>query len=612
MRHSNQNKHGFQSWVSALVLWMLVQSIAPAQAASSAGPKTSARQQSAISPALMPHPIPIHTPTGRSGWRVSLAGQHTLATPALYGDLLFLGGGFGSHEFYALSASSGLPVWTFATGDDGPTAAVAAEGCVAYNTESCIVYVHDARSGRLLWQKWLGDPLMSQPAIGNGLLYIAYPGRDGVHHLGAFRLRNGRTVWDTTIAGELISAPVIAGENVIFATVDGTLYRLDARSGKRYWRKAYGVTSAPRILGRTIYISQRQGHVPDRAAHQSPTNIMGVVEGLNLVDLDSGALRHAVPLAVVPAPYLLTLAGQQAAYADSQAAGTGHEKKYREMMRSSTRYLSKIEGAKASQAKVLRQRIEAFTQAAPDDQGQSRLKDADRAVALADELDELLQSTPRPRGEALKAVKEIRETARKAAQAVQSAQKLKSSIQAKRKEVQEAKAADAEVGFSQAPAAAKLQQAAENLGQDNVHSVWAYQGARPCLVGELAVMVHGDTIRAIELGSGRLVWQQTVITEADASRPLTPPALAGGKLFLGTVDGRILCLDPFTGHTLWQSKVGGHFVFEPAVEKGRVYLTTQDGRLICLKTNDLADSGWPMWGGSADHNGGRERRLMVQ
>ena len=176
-------------------------------------------------------------------------------------------------------------------------------------------------------------------------------------------------------------------------------------------------------------------------------------------------------------------------------------------------------------------------------------------------------------------------------------------MRAKRKEVRASAKADAEVGFSQAPPAAKLNLAAGNLGEVNVHSVWAYQGARPCLVGGLAVMVHGDTIRALERDSGRLVWQQTVATTDDVSRPLTPAALAGGKLFLGTVDGRVLCLDPLTGRQLWQSSVGGHFVFEPAVENGRVYLTTQDGGLICLKTDDNADTGWPMWGGSADHNG---------
>ena len=61
----------------------------------------------------------------------------------------------------------------------GPTAAVAEDGLVAFNTESCTVIVVDAKSGKVVWQEWLGDPLMSQPAIANGRLYIAYPGSAG-------------------------------------------------------------------------------------------------------------------------------------------------------------------------------------------------------------------------------------------------------------------------------------------------------------------------------------------------------------------------------------------------------------------------------------------------
>jgi hypothetical protein len=61
------------------------------------------------------------------------------------------------------------------TSDDGPTAAVVEDGCVAFNTESCTVIVADALTGKLLWQEWLGDPLMSQPAIAKGKLFMAHP-----------------------------------------------------------------------------------------------------------------------------------------------------------------------------------------------------------------------------------------------------------------------------------------------------------------------------------------------------------------------------------------------------------------------------------------------------
>src|SRR5262245_7204477 len=41
---------------------------------------------------------------GKSGWKVILPGNKPLATPAVADGKLFLGGGFGSHEFYGFDA----------------------------------------------------------------------------------------------------------------------------------------------------------------------------------------------------------------------------------------------------------------------------------------------------------------------------------------------------------------------------------------------------------------------------------------------------------------------------------------------------------------------------
>src|SRR4030042_1694230 len=86
-------------------------------------------------------PEPIKGPDGRRGWRLRLPESRPLATPAYAEGMIFVGGGFGSYEFYALDAVTGKVKWQFHTGDDGPTAAVVKDGYVAFNTESCILYV---------------------------------------------------------------------------------------------------------------------------------------------------------------------------------------------------------------------------------------------------------------------------------------------------------------------------------------------------------------------------------------------------------------------------------------------------------------------------------------
>ena len=70
-------------------------------------------------------PVSFVSKDGRiKGWRVVIPGNRPLATPAVADGRVFLGGGFGSNEFYAFDAATGQKLWTYRTNDDGPSAAV--------------------------------------------------------------------------------------------------------------------------------------------------------------------------------------------------------------------------------------------------------------------------------------------------------------------------------------------------------------------------------------------------------------------------------------------------------------------------------------------------------
>src|SRR6266516_6204061 len=237
------------------------------------GPAKPAAQRIDLSKAMnvnLPAPgrdleaVSFGTPDGKTGWVLRLTGGRPIATPAYADGMLFVGGGYGSHEFYAVDSETGNILWKIQTGDDGPTAAVVADGFVAFNTESCTLVVVDERRGRVIWQEWLGDPLMSQPAIDKGILYMAHPaatGRPqkptefhpqpaspgGSHRLLAADLSTGRHIWEQEISGDVITAPVISDGTVYFTTFDGTSYDLNAADGSVVWVKANAATSAPVI-----------------------------------------------------------------------------------------------------------------------------------------------------------------------------------------------------------------------------------------------------------------------------------------------------------------------------------------------------------------------------
>lgn len=198
------------------------------------------------------------TEEGLEGWKVVVPGGRALATPAVGEGLVYIGGGFGSYEFYAFDAGSGEAEWLFKSSDDGPTAAIYHQGRVAFNTESCILYVLDAGSGEKVWGEWLGDPLMAQPAISGERIVMTYPGDDGHHHLTCRKLETGESLWDRTIIGEVISAPVIAEQSVYAACLEGTVYRFDLDDGELLWEKQMNATSAPFVYDGAVYVSQRE------------------------------------------------------------------------------------------------------------------------------------------------------------------------------------------------------------------------------------------------------------------------------------------------------------------------------------------------------------------
>jgi outer membrane protein assembly factor BamB len=222
-------------------------------------------------PSVAP-PVPWQSKDGlRNGWMVTIPGQRPLATPAVVDGKVFLGGGFGSYDFYALDAATGQLLWQYQTEDDGPTAAVVHEGRVAFNTECCELEVLST-VGRPLWKQWLGDPLMSMPAMAGGCVYQVYPDSRGDHrhYLAAFDLADGRQLWKQPLPGEIITAPVLAEGHVHVANLDGTLSCFRQDDGAKVWQETKSATSSPMVWEGECYFSQRKEVLLPRGGVQVP------------------------------------------------------------------------------------------------------------------------------------------------------------------------------------------------------------------------------------------------------------------------------------------------------------------------------------------------------
>ncbi len=444
-------------------------------------------------PAPPPRPVrpvdpmePVPFRDGRIyGWKVAIPGSRPLATPAIAEGKLYLGGGFGSHEFYGLDAYTGRRMWTYHTADDGPTAAVVEAGLIAFNTESCELEVLTT-AGRPLWKKWLGDPLMSMPAMEGGRVFMAFPdsrGR-GTYYLAAFDLRDGGEVWRAPLPGEIITAPVIEGDRIYVSTVGGMMVAINRRDGSRIWEEARNATSAPAIWNDRAFFSRRDA--------------TQVRSGNSMVAQQTEILASKAAAAPASPTVDMKDTRRNADYLD---------------------YAKRADGAAEKQSQSY----------------------------------------------------------------------------------------DAAVGFGGLnKGSASMAPAQANLGQASVHGIWAYQGSKQFVVNGRLYSSMGDATQCVDAPTGRVLWSRNL---RDARRPgyaddiLTPPAVANGKVFVGTRWGYVYALNAETGAVIWQVDIGEPVSFQPAVAMGRVYVGTDRGSVFALETGDPRDDGWMMWGGNPRHNG---------
>ena len=246
-----------------------------------------------------------------------------LTTPAVYRGRVYVSGGFRSKELYALDARTGQGAWGLDLDDDGPSAPACAEGVCAINTESCTLFVVDAATGAPRWSWWLGDPLTSAPAIADGRVFASYPvsglgspqqaasanatanananpAPPGAFHpapspvagdaapgasplpaspsqrrrppgmthaLAAFDLATGRILWQVWLDSDVLSAPAVYGAHVYATSFAGTLYELEAATGRVVSARRVRATSAPVVdAGGRLHLTQRVDRPGEAAA----------------------------------------------------------------------------------------------------------------------------------------------------------------------------------------------------------------------------------------------------------------------------------------------------------------------------------------------------------
>jgi outer membrane protein assembly factor BamB len=126
--------------------------------------------------------------------------------------------------------------------------------------------------------------------------------------------------------------------------------------------------------------------------------------------------------------------------------------------------------------------------------------------------------------------------------------------------------------------------------------------SQPTVMGDAVYVASDDgKVSKLERLSGKLVWQAEIGTGPARLGPENPESKwdrygsavvgAGNRLFVGSRDGAVYCLDAETGQRKWRYQTDDIVQATPVVVGNRVFVASFDGRVTALS---LA-SGEPLW-----------------
>lgn len=101
-----------------------------------------------------------------------------------------------------------------------------------------------------------GTPIFVKTAATPPAGIVVVPSND--RFVRALDARNGEVVWATETTGPVTAQPVIQGEDLLIASLDGYVYRLRQRNGRQVWRSDFlrgGVRSQPTVEGERVFVT---------------------------------------------------------------------------------------------------------------------------------------------------------------------------------------------------------------------------------------------------------------------------------------------------------------------------------------------------------------------
>ncbi len=132
--------------------------------------------------------------------------------------------------------------WSFNAGHLLEFSPIVVDGFLYFQDKNSTFYALDAESGRVEWEKDIGELAAASPAYSDGRLFaVSLEPGEAV----GMRARDGKVLWRRPLPGRSETSPVVFGKTVIVGSESGDVFALDVESGEVEWQ----VSTAGNVKG---------------------------------------------------------------------------------------------------------------------------------------------------------------------------------------------------------------------------------------------------------------------------------------------------------------------------------------------------------------------------
>lgn len=203
-------------------------------------------------------------------WQVPLPGQITAssrseaASPVLRGSRIYVGYS-GTSALLVLDRDSGTVIQSLPMQGPVASAPIFANGFVFVADSAGYVACFNEGTGKEIWQRHVGAPVLSRPSLDHGILYVSNVNNEvyALHtDTGNALSDNEKLMWkyahkvdslrSTRLSLYGAPAPQLMGNELVSGFSDGTLVGLGAEDGNEHWHVSVGEGTWPDIIASPV------------------------------------------------------------------------------------------------------------------------------------------------------------------------------------------------------------------------------------------------------------------------------------------------------------------------------------------------------------------------